>query len=65
MCWPIRKESSTIAAAKALIRGVANARDVQEVTSLTAKTLAARRATPEGQEGLKAFLEKRTPRWTK
>ncbi len=30
-----------------------------------AETLASLRATPEGQEGLTAFLEKRKPNWTK
>ena len=30
----------------------------------TAEAIAAQRVSPEGQEGLKAFLEKRTPAWT-
>jgi methylglutaconyl-CoA hydratase len=29
----------------------------------TARWIAERRASDEGQEGLKAFLEKRAPRW--
>ncbi len=52
-----------IAAAKTLIRDVlAHATD--DVTDLTARALAARRASDEGQEGLKAFLGKRKPRWS-
>jgi methylglutaconyl-CoA hydratase len=34
-----------------------------EATQLTAETIAALRTGPEGQEGLKAFLEKRKPEW--
>ena len=37
----------------------------EATTALTAKTLASRRASAEGQEGLRAFLEKRKPRWAK
>jgi methylglutaconyl-CoA hydratase len=51
-----------IAKAKALIASVADqpARDVKE---LTARTIASQRVSPEGQEGLRAFLEKRKPGW--
>jgi methylglutaconyl-CoA hydratase len=52
-----------IAAAKTLIRDVSNARTADEATTTTAKVLASRRASAEGQEGLRAFLEKRKPRW--
>jgi methylglutaconyl-CoA hydratase len=52
-----------IAAAKALIRDVWG-RDAAEAAPLTAAALAARRVSAEGQEGLRAFLEKRKPRWT-
>ncbi len=34
-----------------------------EVQALTTKRIAERRVSPEGQEGLKSFLEKRAPRW--
>jgi methylglutaconyl-CoA hydratase len=51
-----------IAAAKALIRDVSAGPD--DVTAVTARALASRRASAEGQEGLRAFLEKRKPRWS-
>jgi methylglutaconyl-CoA hydratase len=51
-----------IAAAKTLIRDVWG-RDAAEAAPLTAAALAARRVSAEGQEGLRAFLEKRKPRW--
>jgi methylglutaconyl-CoA hydratase len=57
-----------IAAAKALIRDVSRAptaTDATTVIGVTAKALAARRASAEGQEGLRAFLEKRKPHWDK
>jgi methylglutaconyl-CoA hydratase len=31
---------------------------------ITAEAIAARRVSEEGQEGLRAFLEKRAPRWS-
>lgn len=49
-----------VAAAKALIREVAG-RSIEEAAPITARTIAARRVSAEGQEGLRAFLEKRTP----
>jgi methylglutaconyl-CoA hydratase len=52
-----------IAAAKALIRDVWG-REAAEAAPFTAGALAARRVSAEGQEGLRAFLEKRKPRWT-
>lgn len=36
-----------------------------EVGDLTARRIAERRVSPEGQEGLRAFLEKRPPAWTR
>jgi methylglutaconyl-CoA hydratase len=53
-----------IAAAKTLIRDVWG-RSLDEATAIASATLAARRASAEGQEGLKAFLEKRKPSWPK
>jgi methylglutaconyl-CoA hydratase len=51
-----------IAAAKRLIPQVTG-RAPEDVASLTAKTIAAQRVSPEGQDGLRAFLEKRQPGW--
>jgi methylglutaconyl-CoA hydratase len=51
-----------IAAAKALIPEV-HRRGPGEATSLTCDVLAERRASAEGREGLRAFLEKRKPNW--
>ncbi len=48
--------------AKALIREVSG-RPPAEVVRLTTETLADRRVSAEGQEGMRAFLEKRPPRW--
>jgi methylglutaconyl-CoA hydratase len=49
-----------VAAAKALIREVAG-RSIEDAAPITARTIAARRVSAEGQEGLRAFLEKRAP----
>jgi methylglutaconyl-CoA hydratase len=51
-----------VAAAKRLIPQVAG-RSPEEVAALTARTIAAQRVSPEGQDGLRAFLEKRQPGW--
>jgi methylglutaconyl-CoA hydratase len=53
-----------IAAAKALVARVW-ARPVEEAMTITATAIATRRVSPEGQEGLRAFLEKRKPGWIK
>jgi methylglutaconyl-CoA hydratase len=52
-----------IATAKALIREIAAAHP-NDVIGLTTNTIAAQRVSEEGQEGLRAFLEKRKPSWT-
>lgn len=52
-----------IAAAKQLIDDVWEAAP-GDVTTLTAAALAKRRVSAEGQEGLRAFLGKRTPGWS-
>jgi methylglutaconyl-CoA hydratase len=52
-----------LAAAKALIAQVAHL-TVDEAAPLTARAIAERRVSPEGQEGLRAFLEKRKPSWS-
>jgi len=51
-----------IAAAKALIPDVW-ARPREDAPAITAKAIAERRVSAEGQEGLRAFLEKRKPNW--
>ena len=51
-----------VAVIKALIRRVAGQRAL-EVQQLTAETIAGRRASNEGQEGMRAFLEKRRASW--
>jgi len=51
------------AASKALVRAVDNRVIDDAVVRDTAERIAGLRATPEGAEGLSAFLEKRTPSW--
>jgi methylglutaconyl-CoA hydratase len=51
-----------VAAAKQLIRDVFDCAP-EEAMELTARALAARRVSEEGQHGLRAFLERRRPRW--
>jgi methylglutaconyl-CoA hydratase len=53
---------SAVATAKALIPRVIG-RLPEDVAELTATTIAAQRASAEGQDGLRAFLEKRSPGW--
>jgi len=52
-----------IAEAKALIREVAFRR-VEDVQRYTVERIADIRVSSEGQEGMRAFLEKRKPRWS-
>jgi methylglutaconyl-CoA hydratase len=54
---------SAIAAAKAVVRDVAGAASPAEATALSARAIAKQRTTPEGQEGLRAFLERRSASW--
>jgi len=51
-----------VAEAKALVREVAWRR-VEDVQRYTVERIADLRTSPEGQEGLRAFLEKRKPGW--
>ncbi|CAK0757144.1 methylglutaconyl-CoA hydratase [Azospirillaceae bacterium] len=53
------------AAAKALIRAVAFQPPSPALRRDTAERIAACRATPEGREGVAAFLDKRAPAWRK
>ena len=54
---------TAVARSKALIPRVLD-RPPGEVMDITAEAIAAQRVSPEGQEGLTAFLHKRTPAWT-
>jgi len=51
-----------VAEAKALIREVAYQR-IENVQRYTVERIAELRVSPEGQEGMHAFLEKRKPNW--
>jgi methylglutaconyl-CoA hydratase len=53
---------SAIAATKKLLRDVAGRRPA-DVMALTADAIARQRVSPEGQEGLRAFLDKRPASW--
>ena len=55
-------EDPGVAAAKALIPQVWG-RTPEDVATLTARTIAGQRGSAEGQDGLRAFLEKREPGW--
>ncbi len=52
-----------IAEVKTLLRNIAN-QPLASVAAMTAEALSTRRESPEGQEGLSAFLEKRKPSWS-
>jgi methylglutaconyl-CoA hydratase len=52
-----------VARAKALIREIAGAHP-DDVIGLTTNAIATQRVSEEGQEGLRAFLEKRKPSWS-
>ncbi len=52
-----------VADAKRLVAAVAHREIDESVLKDTAKRIAARRASPEGREGLAAFLERRKPSW--
>jgi methylglutaconyl-CoA hydratase len=57
-CGPVSQRES-----KELIRAVANRPITSEVLQDTAARIAKLRASPEGREGVAAFLEKRRPSW--
>lgn len=52
-------------AAKQLIRDVSPPQDRTALGERTARLLATLRVSPEGQEGLSAFLERRKPNWVR
>ena len=53
---------SAVAATKALLSAV-HGRRPADVREITVEAIATQRVSAEGQEGLRAFLDKRTPRW--
>jgi methylglutaconyl-CoA hydratase len=53
---------TAVARSKALIPNVLG-KSPADVIEITADAIATQRVSPEGQEGLKAFLEKRQPSW--
>lgn len=59
----LKNAPQAIADAKKLIRTIPLYHQDQALLSFTAKWIAAKRVSEEGQEGLNAFLEKRNPRW--
>jgi methylglutaconyl-CoA hydratase len=62
VCELLSAGPEAVREAKTLIRRVFG-RAPEEVSSLTAETLADRRVSSEGQEGMRAFLEKRPAAW--
>jgi methylglutaconyl-CoA hydratase len=56
---------AAIAASKELIRAVARAPIDEKMIADTAARIAAARASADGKEGIRSFLEKRKPAWTR
>ena len=59
----LKAAPSAVARTKRLL-GEVYGRRPADVMALTVEAIATQRVSPEGQEGLKAFLEKRAPSWT-
>ncbi len=59
----LQNSPQALNAAKQLIRDVANQPTTPELIAHTSRQIAAIRVSKEGQEGLSAFLEKRTAAW--
>ena len=53
-----------IAATKRLLRDIYGHRP-EDIRALTVQAIARQRVSPEGQEGMRAFLDKRRPTWAK
>jgi methylglutaconyl-CoA hydratase len=56
---------AAIAASKELIRSVARGAIDQDMIADTAARIAAARTSPDGKEGIRSFLEKRKPSWSR
>ncbi|AFN75973.1 enoyl-CoA hydratase/isomerase family protein [Melioribacter roseus P3M-2] len=61
----LRSAPGAVQICKKLIRDVVNSYAYEEASELTAKIIAEVRVSPEGQEGMSSFLEKRKPSWRK
>lgn len=59
----LNNSPNALAEAKILIHKVTSEKLSDELIRFTAEHLAKMRTTPEGREGLSAFIEKRTPQW--
>lgn len=59
----VKNSPAAVAAGKKLIQDVSNAPINEALVLETARRIAEIRVSPEGQEGLSAFLEKRKPAW--
>jgi methylglutaconyl-CoA hydratase len=59
----LRAGPMAVREAKGLIRNVAGNFDLDSVVESTSDLLARLRVSPEGQEGVSAFLERRKPSW--
>ncbi|WP_240222168.1 enoyl-CoA hydratase/isomerase family protein [Rheinheimera hassiensis] len=59
----LQNSPAALTAAKSLIHNIYNRKISNNVIAHTEQTIAEIRVSPEGQEGLSAFLEKRKPAW--
>lgn len=59
----LQNSPAAVSAAKALLHNIYNRKISNNVIAHTTQAIAEIRVSPEGQEGLSTFLEKRTPNW--
>ena len=59
----LQNSPAAMTAAKSLIHNIYNRKISNNVIAHTEQAIAEIRVSPEGQEGLTAFLEKRKPTW--
>ena len=59
----VKNGPTAVKQAKALARRIAQTGDAAAIDAANAELIARLRVSPEGQEGLAAFLEKRRPNW--